>query len=823
MAIYRATAHAVRDRLIEQWNDTQQYWTEQDPKRVYYLSLEYLIGRCLQNHLINLDLQPAFAQATRTLGFQLEEVADQEQDPALGNGGLGRLASCFLDSLATLNYAAWGYGIRYQYGMFKQIISPDGQQQEVPDFWLTQGNPWEIERLDVTYPVRFYGSVVTDSSGRKYWTGGEVVQAVAYDLPIPGFDTYNVANLRLWAARPGREFDLAAFNEGNYMEAINSRQRAEQISSVLYPNDNSTQGKELRLKQQYFFVSATLRDILRRFRKVPRKWSELKDKVAIQLNDTHPTIGIPELMRILVDEEKVEWSEAWDITRHVYAYTNHTVLPEALERWSVGLLEHLLPRHLEIIYEINFHFLNEVRAVFGEDNYTAIQRLSLVEEGPDKKIRMANLGIVGSHAVNGVAAIHSEILKTDIFPEFYRMFPERFQNKTNGVTPRRWLLAANPNLAKILTNFAETSEWVVNLELLTRLREHANNPELHAEIANVKRRNKERLAEYIRATMGVDLDPSALFDIQIKRIHEYKRQFMNILACCRRYLDLKKMSAAELADVVPRVTIIGGKAAPGYWRAKSIIHFINQVAHIVNNDTQTNRYFKLVFVPNYNVSSAEVLIPAADLSQHISTAGTEASGTSNMKFAMNGCLIIGTWDGANVEISEEIGAENMFMFGKRANEVTRAREDMQLQRVPLASDLKEVIVAVRQGTFGNPSAFASLIDSLENGTDHYLVGADWEGYLDAQRQVEEKFKNQSAWLASSILSIAGSGKFSTDRTITQYAEEIWGIKPCARSLEARKAGGSLAPTERATVKAAAPPPPPAEEQQQPKSRKKWGK
>lgn len=781
-SLYRATAHAVRDRLIEQWNDTQQYWTEQDPKRVYYLSLEFLIGRCLQNHLINLDLQSSFAEAIKAYGMHLETIADCERDPALGNGGLGRLAACFLDSMATLNYPAWGYGIRYQYGMFEQRILEDGSQGEFPDFWLTHGNPWEIERLDVTYPVRFYGNVVVDdNTGRKKWVGGEVVQAVAYDMPIPGYDTFNVGNLRLWASKPSHEFDLGAFNQGNYMEAIASRQRAEQISSVLYPNDNSLQGKELRLKQQYFFVCATLRDIIRRFRKVPRVWSELPDKVAVQLNDTHPAIGIAELMRVLVDEEGLPWDEAWHITNKVYSYTNHTVLPEALEKWSVGLISHLLPRHMEIIFEINHHHLQAIQTQYPGD-LGKLQRMSLIEEGDDKKVRMANLAVQGSHAVNGVAAIHSELIKTGIFKDFYEVTPEKFQNKTNGVTPRRWVLSCNPTLATLITKWIETSDWVTNMDDLKSLRDFANNPEVQAEWALSKKHNKERLAAYIRGSLGIDVDTRALFDIQVKRIHEYKRQLLNILYVVHRYLNLKAMNPQQRLASVPRVTIFGGKAAPGYYRAKQIIKLINQVSHVINSDPVTSSLFKVVFIPNYNVTNAEIIIPASELSQHISTAGMEASGTSNMKFAMNGCLIIGTWDGANVEIAEEIGEENMFMFGIKADKVDEVRHQVQSRNFPLPESLREVLHCIRNWTFGNPEPYMSILDMFENGTDHFILTADWDEYLEAQTRVDAKYADKVSWLRSSILSTAGSGFFSSDNTIHKYAEEIWHIKPCARPI-----------------------------------------
>jgi starch phosphorylase len=779
-ALYRATAHSVRDRLIEHWNDTQQHWADKDPKRVYYMSLEFLIGRCLTSHLINLNLHPAFAAATKQFGARLEEICDQEKDPALGNGGLGRLAACFLDSMASIDLPAWGYGIRYQYGMFEQRINQDGSQSEVPDFWLTQGNPWEIERLDVTYPVRFYGHVESDAVGDKVWTGGELVQAVAYDMPIPGFDTHNVANLRLWAARPSREFDLEKFNAGHYVDAIHARARAEQISSVLYPNDNHEEGEELRLKQQYFFVCATMADILRRFRKQPRKWSTLPDKVAIQLNDTHPILSIVELMRILVDAEKMPWDDAWEICKGTFAYTNHTVLPEALETWSVGLLTHLLPRHMEIIYQINHFWMEEIEAATGGDA-GKMSRMSIIQEEGGKKVRMANLGIIGSHAINGVAAVHSGLIKVQTFPDFAEYFPEKFQNKTNGVTPRRWMLNCNPSMARVITSFLGSGDWVKNLDNLKGLRKFAKDPQLMQEWIQIKQANKERLVRYIKESQGIEIDSKSLFDIQIKRIHEYKRQFMNVLWCCHRYLSLKKMTPAERAKVVPRTVIFAGKAAPGYHIAKRIIHFINQVSKKVNADEDTSPYFKLVFLPNYNVSLAEILIPASELSQHISTAGKEASGTSNMKFAMNGCLIIGTLDGANIEIRQEIGKEHIFIFGKEVDEVQQCRDDLRSGATPTPASLVAVKDSIRKGTFGGGfNAFSDITSLLEPQNDYYIIAGDWDSYCEAQAAVDAKYPDRKAWTTSSIMSTAGTGFFSTDRTMHEYAADIWGVKPCAR-------------------------------------------
>jgi glycogen phosphorylase len=733
----------------------------------------------------------------------------------------------------------------YTYGIFKQLIR-DGAQVEYPDRWLTFGNPWEIERVDVAYPVRFYGSVRTDGnhadgSEKRVWEGGEVVVAVAYDNPIPGYDTFNTINLRLFRAAPSREFDLASFNTGDYMKAVEQRQRAETISSVLYPSDATHSGKELRLKQQYFFVSATLRDIMRRFKRMnyqqthpagsssaaggtvsyssvqltTEQWRRFPEKNALQLNDTHPTIGIPELMRILVDEEGLEWNFAWAITQETFGYTNHTVLPEALEKWSVDLLGHLLPRHLEIIYKINWHHLEAVKARFGDDSHI-LQELSLVEEGPCKMIRMANLGIVGSHAVNGVAELHTELLKSDVFPHFYAMYPERFQNKTNGVTPRRWMnqvscasspsrkngglmsefsstfflflfcLQCNPGLSSLITKWLDSDAWLKNLDMLGGLRSVAEHPELQRDWMAVKKANKQRLAHYIESACGVKVSADALFDVQVKRIHEYKRQQMNALYCIHRYRWMKSLSPQERAKVLPRVTIFGGKAAPAYEMAKRFIRLIHRIGAIVNNDPEIGDLYKVVFIPNYNVSLAEVICPASDISQHISTAGMEASGTSNMKFAMNGGLIIGTMDGANVEIAQETDAENHFIFGALAEEVNGLRADRRNQKSsgrpapPHSPELQGVINELSSGKFGPLDDVGPILSTLEYGNDWYLTAHDFPSYVKAQEEVDRVYRNQVEWARRSILTVAGMGKFSTDRTIAEYARDIWRISACRR-------------------------------------------
>jgi len=790
---YVATSHTIRDRLLESWNDTNAHFDALGVKRVSYLSLEFLMGRSMQNALLNMDLDANYVKALREIGFGMEDLLDQEKDAALGNGGLGRLAACFLDSMATLDLPAWGYGIRYNYGIFKQLIK-DGAQVEVPDYWLTHGNPWEIMRQDVVVPVRFYGATRTEPAPgggeRVVWSGGEVVMAMAYDTPIPGFDTYNTINLRLWKALPAREFDFASFNSGDYMAAVEARQRAEAISAVLYPSDSTLGGKELRLKQQYFFVTATLHDIIRRFKRAPGwAWPAFSEKNAVQLNDTHPSIAIAELMRILVDLEGVPWGEAWAVTQRTFGYTNHTILPEALERWSVDLMGHLLPRNLEVIYAINWAFLEGLRTAGMPRTGAApsdalLARVSIIEEGPHGKyVRMANLAVLGSHSVNGVAAIHTDLVKSLVFPEFFALFPERFNNKTNGVTPRRWINQANPLLADILTAWLDTAEWVKNLDLLAGLRAFAEDDALHAEWAAMKTHAKGRLADHIRGALGVAVSTAALFDVQVKRIHEYKRQQLNALYCIHRYRWIKGLSPAEKAHVTPRVTIFGGKAAPGYDMAKRIIRLIHRIADKVNNDPDVGDLFKVVFIPNYNVSLAEVIIPASDISQHISTAGMEASGTSNMKFAMNGGSIIGTMDGANIEIAQEVDRENLFIFGAEAHEVPALRAERRAGGPPreYCAELKAVLADLEAGRFGPLDDVGPLLATLRWENDYYLVSHDFPDYCRAQSAVDAAYLDRREWTRRSIACCAGMGKFSTDRTIAEYASEIWGLKPARRA------------------------------------------
>eukprot|EP00475_Leptophrys_vorax_P027913 TRINITY_DN3994_c0_g3_i4.p1 TRINITY_DN3994_c0_g3~~TRINITY_DN3994_c0_g3_i4.p1 ORF type:complete len:758 (-),score=89.66 TRINITY_DN3994_c0_g3_i4:26-2275(-) len=749
--------------------------------------MEFLMGRSLLNSLYNLNVKDKYADALAQLGYSLEEIVEQERDAALGNGGLGRLAACFLDSIATLNYPGWGYGMRYQYGMFRQTLI-DGFQHEQPDYWLTFGNPWEIERTNISYTVKFYGRV-ENQGGRNKWIAGEQVEAVAYDNPIPGYGTANTISLRLWAGKPAAEFDLQSFNTGDYVNAILAKQRAENISSVLYPDDRTTQGKKLRLKQQFFLCSASLQDILRRFKESETDFNRLPDKAACQLNDTHPTIGVAELMRLLLDEEGLGWTQAWAITRRVFSFTNHTVLPEALEKWPIWLMESLLPRHMQIIYEINHGFLQEAKSRFGDD-YARISRMSIIEEGEEKNVRMANLAIIASHTVNGVAAIHSELIKETIFKDFYEMWPEKFQNKTNGVTQRRWLAFCNPGLKALISEVVGSDDWIADLTKVTALRAKADDPAFQARWRAVKQSNKERLARKIVELTGVEVSTDALFDIQVKRIHEYKRQLLNVLSVIHRYDQIRRASNDEKRNMVPRVVLFGGKAAPGYELAKRIIKLIGAVGDRVNRDPAVGDLLKVVFMPDYNVSLAEVIIPASDLSQHISTAGTEASGTSNMKFALNGGLIIGTMDGANVEIAEEIGEENMFIFGVRAHEVPRLRRE----RAGYNPDGRFInaIEMIRDGQFGWNDYFAPLVQSLDGttGGDFYLLANDFASYLDAQARVDATWRDKAKWERMSILSTAGTSKFSSDRTIAEYARDIWHVEAC--KLEVQPAGQSKA-------------------------------
>jgi len=783
-----ALAHTVKDQLVGRWIRTQQHYYEKDPKRVYYISLEFYMGRSLTNTMVNLGIQSECDEALYQLGLDIEELEDIEEDAGLGNGGLGRLAACFLDSMATLGLAAYGYGIRYDYGIFTQKIK-DGWQTEEPDDWLRYGNPWEKARPEYTIPVNFYGRVEQTDQGAK-WVDTQVVLALPYDNPVPGYKNNCVNTMRLWSARAPASFNLSFFNSGDYIQAVCDRNQAENISRVLYPNDNFFEGKELRLKQQYFLVAATLQDIIRRFKSskfgsrdpVRTSFDTFHEKVAIQLNDTHPSMAIAELMRVLVDIEKIDWDTAWGVTIKTCSYTNHTVLPEALERWPVHLLERLLPRHLQIIYEINSRFLNEVAQKYpGEDE--RLRCMSIVEEGPEKKINMAHLAIVGSHTVNGVAAIHSEIIKRDTFKLFYEMMPDKFQNKTNGVTPRRWLLMCNPNLAELIVEkIGET--WITKLEQLRDFAAFANDKNVLLALQKVKCENKMKLADIIEKDYGIKVDPNSMFDVQVKRIHEYKRQLLNILHIITMYNRLK---ANPNMPFTPRTVLIGGKAAPGYHMAKLIIKLFNNVGRMVNSDPIIAGRLKCVYLENYRVSLAEKIFPASDLSEQISTAGTEASGTGNMKFQLNGALTIGTLDGANVEMREEMGDENIFIFGMTVDEVEAlAKKGYNAHDYyDKNPELKQCLDQIAGGFFSpeDPSLFKDIANTLLH-SDRYMLCADYEAYIKCQERVSQMYTNQDEWLRMCLLNIASGGKFSSDRTIAQYAREIWGVEPSYEKLPA---------------------------------------
>ncbi|MDY0391358.1 glycogen/starch/alpha-glucan phosphorylase [Desulfobulbus oligotrophicus] len=777
--VYRALSYALRDVLMEKWIKTQKTFYAGKMKRVYYLSLEFLVGRSLGTAILNMGLMDEVTQAIEQLGYDLEELRDCEEDAALGNGGLGRLASCFMDSIATMKIPAYGYGIRYDFGLFNQRIV-DGYQVETPDSWLRLGSPWMYERTSFMYPVQFYGHVTatTDKLGnyRARWVDTEIVMAMACDMLVPGFNNDHVINMRLWRAKASRELDLRYFNVGDYISAVESKVLSETISKVLYPSDDISEGQELRLKQQYFFVAATFQDILRRYRKDNDTFDDFPNQVAVQLNDTHPAIAIPELMRLLLDIEGLGWEQAWNICVNTFAYTNHTLMPEALETWPVDMLGRVLPRHLEIIYEINRRFLEEVANLYP-GNTRKIQEMSLIEEGSVRRVRMANLAIVGSHSVNGVAALHSELLKTNLFRHFHEMWPDKINSKTNGITPRRWLLKCNQGLAGLIGDKIGF-DWVVDLDKLRGLESYCDDPVFHQQWQTVKLENKKRLARIITATCAVDVDPGSLFDIQVKRIHEYKRQLLNVLHAIDFY---HRIITHRDEPVTPRTIIFAGKAAPSYWKAKLIIKLINSVGDVVNNDPRVGDRLKVVFIPNYSVSLAERIIPAADLSEQISTAGTEASGTGNMKFALNGALTIGTLDGANIEIREEVGAENIFIFGMTAEEAEyekkcKSRKPWQIYEANPA--VRQIIDAIGGGAFsnGDTELFRPLVNDLLSENDPYLLLLDLESYLDCQRLVGQTYVDKAIWTRRSILNVARMGKFSSDRTIKEYAEQIWGLK-----------------------------------------------
>jgi len=778
---YKALAMTIRDRLMERWIKTQRAYDRHGGKRAYYLSLEFLMGRTLGNAMLNMDITDTTTQALYDLGIELEEIAESEPDAGLGNGGLGRLAACFLDSCATLQLPVKGYGIRYAYGMFRQELK-NGYQVEEPDHWLRDGNPWEMERPEYTQRVPFGGRTefYHDEQGRMHvrWVDTHDVLAVPYDIPIPGHKNGTVNTLRLWQAAATDEFNLGEFNAGSYTESVGAKNSAENITMVLYPNDASECGKELRLKQQYFLACASLKDVLRDWeQRHGSDFSEFATKNCFQLNDTHPTIAVAELMRLLMDKKGLGWDSAWEITRNTMAYTNHTLLPEALERWPVRLFKRLLPRLLEIIYEINARFLAQVATRWPGDT-DRLRRLSLIEEGPEPQVRMAYLAIVGSFSVNGVAELHSNLLACGLFKDFYEIWPEKFNNKTNGVTQRRWLALCNPGLSDLL-NETIGEQWACNLEHLQTLKQHIDDPVFRRRWRQVKQQNKQRLAALVEQECGVHFDSDSLFDVQVKRIHEYKRQLLNILHVIHLYARIR---AGELENWTPRSVLIGGKAAPGYAQAKLIIKLINNVADMINQDPATKGLLRVAFLPNYRVSAMEIICPGTDLSEQISTAGKEASGTGNMKFMMNGALTIGTLDGANIEIREEVGDEHFFLFGLTEPEINELRPRYYpLDFVEADPNLKRVITLLNSGYFNQfePGIFDPIIDAILSPNDPWMIAADFASYVEAQERAGAAYNDPEGWITSAILNTACSGKFSTDRTIQEYNEGIWKLTPIA--------------------------------------------
>ncbi|HNO24534.1 MAG TPA: glycogen/starch/alpha-glucan phosphorylase [Leptospiraceae bacterium] len=775
--IYKALAYSVRDILIDRSNETQAAYRKNNPKRVYYLSLEFLMGRTLMNAIMNLGIYNIVQEVISDFGLDLHEIEECEHDAGLGNGGLGRLAACFMDSLATLNLPGYGYGLRYEYGIFNQLIE-DGSQIERPDQWLSNGNPWEFPRPEASYPVNFYGHVerTVSPAGRVVWNWkpSEVILAVAHDTPIPGFNTNTVNNLRLWVAKSSEEFNFDYFNHGDYLKAVEDKQKSENISKVLYPNDKTEQGKILRLKQQYLMASASLQDIIHRYKRHNPNFDRFTEEVAIQLNDTHPSIAIPELMRIFLDQENMDWDKAWDICKKVFAYTNHTVLPEALEVWNVGLIEHLLPRHMQIIYDINYFFMDEARRS-GKFSEWELGKMSIIQEGESKNVRMANLSVIGSHSVNGVAALHTELLKSLVFPEFYNYEPWKFNNKTNGITQRRFLVQSNPELSTLIgSKLGE--KFITDLDSLQNLKKFADDKDFQASWQKVKHSNKVNLAKIIKDSTGVVVDTNSIFDVQVKRFHEYKRQLLNILHVVGLYTRIQREPGMNLT---PRTFIFGGKAAPGYYMAKLIIRFINAVANVVNNDKKVDGRIKVVFLPNYRVSLAEKIFPASDVSEQISTAGTEASGTGNMKFALNGALTIGTLDGANIEIMEEVGTDNIYIFGLKTEEVQSWKKTgySPSQIIGAHAELGRIFTLIKENFFSPNSRdlFNPIHDSLFYD-DVYMLIADYQSYADTQAKIGKDYADKAGWTKKSIMNVAGMGKFSSDRTIKQYADEIWKVK-----------------------------------------------
>ena len=768
-----ATLFAVRDSVTEGWITTAKQSRAEETRRVYYLSMEFLMGRTLSNAMLAEGVYDVARKALKKLGVELEDILEKEVDPGLGNGGLGRLAACFMDSLATLGIPSMGYGIRYEYGMFQQHIE-DGRQVEKPDAWLEKGLHWSFIRPSKRFSIHFGGHTYYED-GKCVWKSAEEITALAYDLMVPGYDTPSSSTLRLWSANAGDNFKLQDFNKGDYFKAVEERSAIENVSRVLYPDDSTTAGKELRLRQEYFLVSASLQDIIKRHKRTHGTIENLADKVAIHLNDTHPALAIPELMRILVDEEGFDWLKAWEMTTSICSYTCHTLMSEALETWPVEMMAAILPRHLQMIFEINEYFLNHVRNhVTADDEF--IRRVSLIEEGEPRKVRMGWLSVVGSHKVNGVAAIHSDLMVTSTFADFAQIYPERFTNVTNGITPRRWIGVANPELSALFDKHIGDG-WRKDLSQLTEFKKHIGKATVKKAVAKIKRANKERLAAYVQKTLGISLDPNALFDVQVKRIHEYKRQILNVLHIVARY---NAMLAEPEKDWTPRVFILAGKAASAYYAAKQTINLINDVAKVINNDERLNGKLKLVFIPNYSVSLAEMIIPAADISEQISLAGTEASGTSNMKFALNGALTLGTLDGANVEILQNVGADNVFIFGNTVEQVETLRRNgyHPFDYYQNDADLRQAVDQILSGYFSpqEPQRYLSLIQGLQYH-DFYQSFADFRSYVEAQKLVDEKYKDQAAWVDSALQNIVNMSFFSSDRTIMEYADRIWHIQP----------------------------------------------
>ncbi len=782
---YMALAYTVRDRLLQRWLNTTQTYLKKHVKVVCYLSAEFLLGPHLSNTLINLGIYDQVRQAVEEAGLDFLEMREQEEEPGLGNGGLGRLAACYMDSLSTLEIPAIGYGIRYEFGIFDQEIR-DGWQVEITDKWLRLGNPWEIPRLEQTIDVKFggYTQAYYDDQGRYQvrWIPDLVVKGVPYDTPILGYQVNTANTLRLWKAEAPESFEFEAFNVGNYYGAVHEKTVAENITKVLYPNDEPIQGKQLRLEQQYFFVSCSLQDMIRILLRRGESLDNFHETFAVQLNDTHPAIGVAELMRLLVDEHRLDWERAWHITQNTFGYTNHTLLPEALEKWPLSLFGSLLPRHLEIIYEINQRFLDQVRIQYPGDN-DRLGRLSLIDESGEKYVRMANLASVGSHAINGVAALHTELLKQDVLRDFYELWPQKFNNKTNGVTPRRWIVVSNPRLADLITRKIGTS-WIKHLEELKQLEAFIEDADFRQEWRQIKQDIKHDLANYIQKNQGIEVNPESLFDIQVKRLHEYKRQHLNVLYIITLYNRIKQNPNI---DITPRTFIFGGKAAPGYFMAKLIIKLINSVGDMVNHDPDVRDRLKVVFLPDYNVRFGQRVYPAADLSEQISTAGKEASGTGNMKFSMNGALTIGTLDGANIEIRQEVGAENFFLFGLATAEVSalKAKGYNPWDYYHANPQLREVLDLISSGFFaqGDTELFRPLVDSLLR-QDQYMLLADYQSYLDCQERVSQAYRNPDNWTRMSILNTARMGKFSSDRAIQEYCQDIWQVDPVEVELAA---------------------------------------